>query len=91
MRNLEQSNLQLQSNGSIVSSQLAQMKALLADERSKVTLLQIEIDKVTDAAEALRGVMTTSGDEQNDGEREKASGCLLRIHDVGAGHPGREV
>ena len=80
MRNLEQSNLQLQSNGSIVSSQLAQMKALLADERSKVTLLQIEIDKVTDAAEALRGVMTTPGDEQNDGEREKARDVKSRLY-----------
>ena len=56
------------------------MKALLADERSKVTLLQIEIDKVTDAAEALRGVMTTPGDEQNDDEREKARDVKSRLY-----------
>ena len=48
---------------------MSTMKNLLTEERSKVTLLQIEIDRVTAAANELRNVMSASPGAIVNGER----------------------
>lgn len=60
LRQLEKSNMALKSQNQLVTSQMSTMKNLLTEERSKVTLLQIEIDRVTAAANELRNVMSAS-------------------------------
>ena len=52
--------MNLAKQNSVISSQMNTMKNLLTEERSKVTLLQIEIDRVTVAANELRNVMSAS-------------------------------
>ena len=65
----------MQTKESVTSSQLSTLKSLLAEERSKVSMLQIEIDKVTHAANALRRVMADESSlEDNEKEENHPDG-----------------
>ena len=86
MRQLEKTNISLKSQNQLVTSQMSTMKNLLTEERSKVTLLQIEIDRVTAAANELRNVMSASpggsstekGTGRNDDVMTKSLGDWIR-------------
>jgi hypothetical protein len=73
LRQLERSNMDLTKQNKLVTSQMTMMKNLLTEERSKVALLQIEIDRVTAAANDLRNVMSLSSPSEDSNNNDNKS------------------